>query len=89
MVATFPPKCAFIVGELNLQGLIRVLRHCVKCAQSHSTKYDTFNCFYLGVAEELYKEYAPLVFDENGNPALDATGRQERQAMPDKVLHMI
>ena len=50
MVAAFPPKCAVIVGEPNLRELIRVLRHCVKCAQSHSTQYDTLNCLYLVVA---------------------------------------
>ena len=71
MVAAFPPKYAVIIVELNLQELIRVLRHCIKCAQSHSTKYDTLNCLYLVVTEELYNQYAPLVFDENGNPVLD------------------
>ena len=75
MVAASQPKCAVIVGEPNLQELIRVLRHCVKCAQSHITEYDTWNCLYLVVAEALYKQYAPLVFDKNGNPVLDATGR--------------
>jgi hypothetical protein len=82
MVAAFPPKCAVIVGEPNLRELIRVLRHCVKCAQSHSTQYDTLNCLYLVVAEALYKQYAPLVFNGDGTPVLNANGRQERQAMP-------
>ena len=82
MVAAFPPKCAVIIGEPNLRELIRVLRHCIKCAQSHSTEYDTLNYLYLVIAEELYKLYAPLVFDESGNPVLDATRRQEKQAMP-------
>ena len=82
MVAAFPPKCAVIIGEPNLQELIRVLRHCVKCAQNHNTKYDTLNCLYLVVAEALYKQYAPLVYDRDGNPVLAANGRQERQAMP-------
>ena len=82
MVAAFPSKCAVIIGEPNLRELIRVLRHCVKCSQSHSTKYDTLNCLYIAVAEVLYKQYAPLVFDGDGNPMLDTNGRQERQAMP-------
>ena len=83
MAAAFPPKCADIVGEPNLQELIHVLRHCVKCARSHSIKCDTLNCLYLVVAEALYKQYAPLVFDKDGNPVLDGNGRQKRQAMPD------
>ena len=82
MVAAFPPKCAVIVGEPNLRELIRVLRHCVKCAQSHNTQYDTLNCLYLVVAEGLYKQYAPLVFNLDGTPRMTAAGRQERQAMP-------
>ena len=81
MVAGFPPKCAVIIGEPNLRELICVLRHCVKCSQSHSTEYDTLNCLYIVVAEALYKEYATLVFDVDGNPVLDANGRQERQAV--------
>ena len=68
MVAGFPPKCTIIIGEPKLRELIRVLRHCVKCAQSHSTKYDTLNCLYIVVAEALYKQYAPLVYDEDGTP---------------------
>ena len=56
----------------------------MKCAQSHNANYDTLNCLYLVEAEALYKQYAPLVFDLNGNPVLDANARQERQAMPDK-----
>ena len=63
MVAAFTPKCTVIIGEPNLRELICVLLHCVKCAQSHSTEYDTLNYLYLGVAEVLYKQYAPLVFD--------------------------
>ena len=82
MVAGFPPKCAVIIGEPNLRELIRVLRHCVKCAQSHNTNHDTLNCLYIVVAEALYTQYAPLVYDENHNPMLDASGRQERQVMP-------
>ena len=74
MVAAFLPKHEMIVGEPNLQELIRVLRHCAKCAQSHSTKYDTLNCLYLVVAEALYKQYTPLVFDGDGNPILDTNG---------------
>ena len=82
MVAAFPPKCVVIIGELNLQELIRILRHIVKCVQSQSTAYDTLHCLYLVVAEAFYTQYAPLVFDGDGNPVLDANGRQERQAMP-------
>ena len=84
MVAAFPPKSTVIVGEPNLRELVRVLRHCVKCVQSHSTEYDTLNCLYLVVAEALYKQYAPLVFNKYRNSVMDATGRQERQEMPDK-----
>ena len=82
MIAAFRPKCAIVVGEPNLQELIRVLCHCVKCAQSHITKYDTLHRLYLGAAEELYKQYVPLVFDKNRDPVLDANGSQERQVMP-------
>ena len=74
MVAAFPPKCVVIIGEPNLRELIRVL-HCVKCAQSHSIKYDILNCLHLVVVEALYKQYAPLVFDGAGNPVLDTIGR--------------
>ena len=77
MVAAFQPKCAVIIGEPNLRELIRILRHCAKCAQSHSTKYDTLHCLYLVVAEALYKQYAPLVFNKDVNPVLDANGQQE------------
>ena len=82
MVAAFPPKCTVIVGEPNLRELIQVLLHCVKCEQSHITKHGTLSCLYLVIAEKLYKQYVPLVFDENGNTVLDANRRQERQAMP-------
>ena len=75
LVAAFPSKYAVIIGEPNLRELIRVLRHCVECAQSHSTKYNTQNCLYRVVAEALFKQYAPLVFNEDGNPVLDANGR--------------
>ena len=77
MKVTFPPKCADIVGDPNLRELIRVLRHCVKCAQSHSTEYGTLNSLYIVIAEALYKQYAPLVYDKNHNPVLDTSGRQE------------
>ena len=82
MLAGFPPKCAVIIGEPNLRELNRVLRHYVKCTQSHSTEYDTLNCLYSVVAEALYKQYASLVYDEDVNPVLDGNGREERQAMP-------
>jgi hypothetical protein len=84
MAAAFPPKCAVITGEPNLRELIRVLRHCVKCAQSHSTEYDELNCLYLTVAPELYVLYAPLVYDEDHEPVLDARGVQERHEMPEE-----
>ena len=71
-VAGFPPKCAVIIGEPNLRELIHILRHCVKCSQSHITEYYTLNCLYIVVAEALYKQYVPLVFDGDGNPVLDA-----------------
>ena len=70
MSAAFPPKCTMI--------LIRVLHYCVKCAQSNSTEYDALDCLYLTTAEALYILYAPLVFNIDGNPVLDADGRQER-----------
>ena len=68
MGAVFPPKRAVAVEEPNLKDLIRILCHCVKCVQSHNTKYDAFNCVYLVVTEECYVLYAPLVFNENGDP---------------------
>ena len=84
MVAAIPPKGAVIIGEPKLRELIHVLRHSVKCTQSHSTNYDKLNCLYIVVAEALCKKYEPLVFDKDGNPVLDATGRQDRQVMPDE-----
>ena len=75
MAAAFPPKCADIKGEPKLRELSRVLRHCVKCVQSNSTKYDTLNCLYLVEVEALYKQYAPLVFNKDGNPVLGVNGR--------------
>ena len=63
MTAAFPPKCACIVGEPNLRELIRVLRYSVRCAQSHSTHYDTINCLYLTVDQAIYALYAPLWYD--------------------------
>ena len=84
MAAAFPPKCAVIVEEPNLRELSHVLRHCGKCTQCHSVEYDTLNYFYLVVAEELYKKYAPLVFNRDRNLVLNANRRQERQAMSDK-----
>ena len=55
MVAAVLPKCAVIDGETNLQELTQVLHHCVTCAQSLSTKYDTLNCLYIVITEELCK----------------------------------
>ena len=54
MAAAFPPNYAVIVGEPNLGKLMRILHHCVKCAQSHITEYGALNCFFLAVQEELY-----------------------------------
>ena len=83
MAAAFQPKCAVIVGEQHLQELIRILGHHAKCAQSHSTEYDTLNCFYPAVDQEVYALYVlTLVFDEDGNPVTDVNGVQVRQAMP-------
>ena len=74
MVAAFPPKCAVIIGEHKLRELIRILRHYVKCAQSHITKYVTLNCLCIVVAESFYRQYVPLVYNGDGNPVLDASG---------------
>ena len=87
MAVAFPPKCAVITGELNLRELIRILRDCVKCAQSHSSKYNELYCLYLTVAKELYALYAPLVWNEDGEPVLDANGIQERQEMPEEPAY--
>ena len=84
MVAAFPSKYAVIVGELNLQELIRIIRHWIKCARSHSTEYDVLNYIYLAVAEELYVVYAPLVLDKTGDPVLDINGVQKRPDTPDE-----
>ena len=85
MISAFPTKCAVIVRNQNLRELIRVLHHCIKCAQIHNTKYDKLNFLYIAVLERkryaLY--YAHLVYNNNGDPVMDEVDIQECQDMPD------
>ena len=83
MTSAFPPKCVVVVGNLKMQELICVLRHCVKCKQTHNTKYNKLNCLYLAVKRKLYALYAPLVYDNDWDPVMDEADVQERQDIPD------
>ena len=83
MTSAFSPKRAAIIGNQNLWELIRVLRHYVKCAQSHNTKYNKLNCLYLAVKRKLYALYAPLVYDNDWDPVMDEADVQEHQDIPD------
>ena len=75
MMAAFPSKCPFIVGESNLQELIHILHCFVQCVQSLSTEYDEHGCLlYFVVALKHYKLYAPLVRDTTADPVVDGNG---------------
>jgi len=73
-----------LVREPNLWELIHILCHCVRCVQSHSTKYDKVNCLYLAVNGELYALYTSLLFDKEENLVIHLNGVQVWQAMPNK-----
>ena len=49
-----------------------------------TTPNMTNSTAYLSVMQELYALYAPLVYDTEGEPVLDANGVQQRQDMPDE-----
>ena len=75
MVAGFPPKCVVIIGEPKLRERIRVLRHCVKCAQSHSTgdgsTYDNMDLDNNATIRDVWgRKYMFYIEDKHMNRAL-------------------
>jgi hypothetical protein len=78
MAAAFPPKFVVGVGEPNLQELIHVLHHCVKCAQSHNSEYSCENSTHY---------MHPLYTATQENLPLDVNGVQQRQDMPNEPAY--
>ena len=58
MTAAFPPMVEVIVGEPNLQDLIRLQdSHMIPCAQSHVTTNHTLNYLHLCVPANTFMQY--------------------------------
>ena len=58
MIAAFPLMVKGIVGEPNLQDLIRLQdSHMITCAQSHVTTSHALNYLQLCVPANIYTQY--------------------------------
>ena len=58
MTAAFPPMVEAIIGEPNLQDLIRLQdSHMIPCAQIHVTTKHTLNYLHICVPANIFTQY--------------------------------
>ena len=65
MTAAFPLMATGIVGEPNLQDLIRLQdTHIIPCAQSHVTTNHALNYLHICVPTNIYMQYTNEAYPE-------------------------
>ena len=64
IAASFPPPCARISGQPMLVDLLAIYRHLVKCAGSHTSRYDPLNLTYVATPEGLWRMYSTRNYPE-------------------------
>ena len=97
MTAAFPPMVKAIIGEPNLQGLVRLQdSHMIPCAQIHLTTNHTLNYLHLCVPANIFTQYTNEAYLDIPNDPRPWDGRGEEtplgrtQARADwDVLNMI
>jgi len=64
IASSFPPLCQRIAGQPSLLDLLDIYRHLVKCAGSHTSRYDPLNLTYIATPEGLWRMYTTRNYPE-------------------------